>query len=224
MDLGPILRRLAVDTGVTLMPSELPQHSGIVYKPGSRIPLHAPSPRFVAHGWVLASRTLPDGRRQEMQLFMAGDHLIDFGEGEAPWQALTPVVASSVISFSVAAERDTRFLELLWRTQRAAERRLFEHILRLGRMDARERAAHFLRDVYTRWAETHDAAVGPIPFPLNQAQMADHLALSHIHMNRVLQVLKRAGAIDLARGLTVDPELVMPFLTFRAKGQVTAKA
>lgn len=216
MELGPILRRLAVDSGVTLMPRELPQHSGAVFKAGSHIALHAPAPRFLANGWVLASRTLPDGRRQEMQLFMPGDHLTDFGEGGAPWQTLTALVNSSVISFSVAGERDARFEALLRRTQLAAERRLFDHLLRLGRMDALERTAHFLRDVYTRWGETHPDGAGTAPLPLVQVQMSDYLAISAVHMNRTLQILRRAEAVDLHKGLTVDLEKLKPFLSFRA--------
>lgn len=213
MELGPILRRLAADGGDTLMPSELPRISRTDYDLRMPIPRHMPSPRFLASGWVLGSKNLPDGRRQELQLFMPGDHITDFGDEAAPWQTLLPVSKASVVSFSVSEESDKRFMKLLGLTRRASERRLFDHLLRLGRMDARERTAHFLRDVYTRWAETHSSAFGPIPFPLNQAQMADYLAMSPVHMNRVLQDLKRAGAINLAKGLTIDPELLTPFLT-----------
>ena len=44
-------------------------------------------------------------------------------------------------------------------------------------------------------------------FPLSQLVLADALGMTSVHVNRVLQALRRSGALELQRGVMriVDP-------------------
>jgi CRP-like cAMP-binding protein len=89
-------------------------------------------------------------------------------------------------------------------TQQAGDLR---HLLRLGRLSALERAGHLLLELYERQSFaglTHGPAM---PMPLRQAELADHLGLSVVHVNRVLQQLRRDGFIEMQPRLVVFRKL-----------------
>ncbi len=78
--------------------------------------------------------------------------------------------------------------------------RLLDHVVRLGRQTAYERVAHLLLELYERARLLGDADGGRFSLPLTQEVLADALGLSVVHVNRVLQQLRRDGYVELRTG------------------------
>jgi CRP-like cAMP-binding protein len=73
-------------------------------------------------------------------------------------------------------------------------------LVMVGRRDALERMAHLLCEINLRLADAGLAQDGRFHLPLTQAEMADVLSLSTVHVNRVLQQLRRLGLLVWAQG------------------------
>ena len=69
----------------------------------------------------------------------------------------------------------------------------------LGRRTAQTRLAHFLCEVSYRLQLRGRNDLDAFEFPLTQSELADILGLSTVHVNRVLQVLRSRGLIELNR-------------------------
>ena len=74
-------------------------------------------------------------------------------------------------------------------------------IVSLGRRSSNERVAHLLLELYVRGVQNGVAERDEIALPLSQAVLADALGMTPVHINRVLQELRRSGAIELQRSL-----------------------
>lgn len=66
----------------------------------------------------------------------------------------------------------------------------------MGRREARPRLAHFLSEVLLRQRANGLASSGSFVFPLTQVALADILGLSPVHINRLIQGLRRDGLIE----------------------------
>ena len=70
-------------------------------------------------------------------------------------------------------------------------------MVNLGCRSALERVAHLFCELMVRMEATGLARDGTCPLPLTQADLAQTLGLSNVHVNRVLQELRRQGLIEL---------------------------
>jgi CRP-like cAMP-binding protein len=155
---------------------------------------------FMVSGWAAEERVLSDGRRQILRLILPGDIS---GLRDQPTRsgvsALTEVIFADVgaLRSLVMAGRVEPAIAVLWLGFAAQqEARLLDHLTRLGRLSALERTAHFLLELYERLSHAGLAHGLVMPMPLTQEQLADHLGLSIVHLNRVLQQLKRDRLIE----------------------------
>lgn len=71
-----------------------------------------------------------------------------------------------------------------------------EWLLNNGRRNAEERLAHFLCELYYRIGEIEEPPPLGFEVPLTQEQLADLLGLTPVHINRMLKLLERRGALD----------------------------
>lgn len=162
-------------------------------------------PQLIAAGFVALARLLSDGRRQIVALRLPGDILGEPGGAQTcSLQALTQVQAVDAGPVMTAlADPSPRFdpLRETWAAQRREqEARTFDHVLRLGRLSAHERTAHFLLEVHERLLKTGLASAATFQMPLTQEVLADVLGLSIVHVNRTLQQLRREGLINYRSG------------------------
>ena len=74
-------------------------------------------------------------------------------------------------------------------------------IVSLGRRSSAERAAHLLLELYARATRIGLVSGTSMDLPLSQQVLADALGMTAVHINRVLQVLRRSGALELGRGV-----------------------
>jgi CRP-like cAMP-binding protein len=157
-------------------------------------------------GWAFRYKSLPDGRRQILNILLPGDivglqaELLDtMPHGvETLTDASLCVFARDTV-WSVFRAHPALALDLTWLA--AHEERLVDDaILSIGRRTAIERVAALLVHLFKRAAASGLLEGGTVPFPLTQAHIADTLGLSVVHTNRTLQRLRRAGLADTTGG------------------------
>ena len=87
--------------------------------------------------------------------------------------------------------------DMLWTLTTRENCALFEQIVSLGRRSARERLAFLLHDLLVRLQDLGGAQDGIFVSYVTQAEMADALGLSTVHLNRTLQGLKADRLIEV---------------------------
>jgi len=232
--LDPIVRRLR--SLANLSDSEIELVRGL----GERRERHGPGeqllaegavyrPRFVVSGWACRQRLMPDGRRQIFSLLLPGDSV---GFGTRP--ALSSVVALTALETVDAAALQEAVRRGaapgLARALAAAEvvddALLLDHAVRLGRLTAFERVAHFLLELQQRLEVAGLGDRQRFPLPLTQEMLADALGLSIVHVNRTLQQLRRAALIELRSGVAIllEPDALAQLCDYRTTVPVPNKA
>jgi len=191
---------------------------------GSRIvadhDFHTPS--FVAAGWTYRQRVLADGRRQVFGFGVPGDLVAvcaPYGD-HASFSvfAVTPVVtviAVPLFRFLLKAEEPGTPMRLYSTFMNHEREMLLNQVTRLGRQTAIERIAHFLMELHHRLETVNLAANYSFSMPLTQELLADALGLSVVHVNRILQQLRRQKLLQVNGGAVV---LLKPE-TLRAIGE-----
>ncbi|CAN7251006.1 helix-turn-helix domain-containing protein [Phenylobacterium sp. LjRoot225] len=145
-------------------------------------------------------RILPDGRRQIFAFHLPGDVASFSGVsdvGDRGLVALTNVEIADAIAL-VAGERASASVA---DAVRRGEDRLFDHIVRIGRLTARERVLNLLFELHDRLEVIGLVKAGAFRLPLTQEVFADALGLSVVHINRTLQRLQREGFLTIGRGM-----------------------
>jgi CRP-like cAMP-binding protein len=162
-------------------------------------------PQLIVSGWACRQRLLRDGRRQILGFLLPGD-LVALGAvaspiSEASTVALTRLETIEMPDLAAAGAWPGSSLAKLFHLSPAAEeRRLIEHLVRLGRRTAYERVGHLLLELGERLQAVGMADGGRFPLPVTQEVLADALGLSVVHVNRILQQLRREGLIETQGG------------------------
>jgi CRP-like cAMP-binding protein len=167
-----------------------------------------PPPCLIHSGWACRQRTLADGRRQILAFLLPGDSI------GLTWRR-TPE-ASSIVALTALETIDVRRMASAIdagespglagavRIIEAREQfRLIDQIVRLGRQRAYERTAHLLLELHQRLAIVGLGENQRFALPLSQEILADALGLSMVHVNRILQQLRRERLIELRSGVAI---------------------
>lgn len=162
---------------------------------------------LIVSGWAAEQQTLADGRRQILRLLAPGDFAgVCEPTAATELQALSAVTVADVTALRSAVrtgQADSTLAEAWRQLEYAQQAGDLRHLVRLGRLSALERTGQLLLELYERLTFaglTHGATM---PMPLTQIQLADHLGLSVVHVNRVLQRLRREGYIEMRSGQVV---------------------
>lgn len=160
----------------------------------------------VEEGWLARTRTIEDGRRQIMVLFLSGDicglKTIFLRHQPDSIEALTRASVRRIHYKKACALAQAHFgVALLFAWQLADdERHLHNWTLRLGRANAEERLAALLADMRDRFRLRGIDTDGSIPMPITQQEIADHVGLTLVHVNRVLRRFRERGMVELRHG------------------------
>lgn len=188
-----------------------------------------PPPGFLISGWAARVRRLPDGRRQILGLLVPGDGL-GLASRTRPLDlcgvvALTPAEILGAGAVVAALGEGRRALpglaEALHLSLALEEQRLIDQITRLGRRNAVERICDLLLELRDRLVLAGQGDELRFPMPMTQEAVADVTALSIVHVNRVLQQLRREGLLDLRNG---EAELRRPELLSERAGRPNRRA
>jgi CRP-like cAMP-binding protein len=156
---------------------------------------------LVISGLACRYKLVAGGKRQILSLHFAGDmpdlqglqlEVMDHGIG-----CITGVRAAFVAHQAVIA---------LWRQHPHIGDLLFKHTLmdgaifrdwiaNLGRRSAYERIAHLFCEVFVRMRQLGLVERESFRLPMTQSELADACGISPVHVNRVLQQLRRDGLI-----------------------------
>jgi CRP-like cAMP-binding protein len=161
---------------------------------------------ILASGWACSYKLQVNGSRQIINFKVPGDFLglrsILFRTADHTIEPITDVEASEVHARDLLnAFNQTPKLAtaVLWAVSRD-EAMVVEHLVDLGRRDARERTAHFLLELGARLKLVGLATAEGYACPLSQYMLADALGLTAVHINRVLRELREEGMLTFQKG------------------------
>lgn len=161
-------------------------------------------------GLACRYKALDDGRRQILSLHTAGDLLdvhgvllgrLDHSVATLSRCRVAPIQADALLE--VLDQRPNLRLAF-WRASLLDGALFRAWLVALGQRPAQERVAHLFCEVDARLGAAGVARGDTLDFPITQEELADALGLSVVHVNRVLQRLRRDGLITLrARKLAI---------------------
>lgn len=170
------------------------------------------APRFLLSGWACRQRVMSDGRRQIFGFLIPGD-VVGAPSGPSAFAnvvALTPVVTADVPLSEdkhLSSASASVYSKLIAAAEHETEKLLYDHIVRLGRMNGLERMAHLLLELRRRLSRVGLVNGQSFPMPLRQESLGDALGMSTVHVNRTMQQLRFKKLIQCSgREVTVlDP-------------------
>lgn len=158
---------------------------------------------IVIAGFASRSKRRASGRRQILAYLIPGD-LCDRGalHGYPLDHAIEALTHCRIAKVPRAAYFDLlgqhpRIALALQRAKLAEEATAREWMVNIGMRSGPERMAHLLCELLERLGSIGAVAAGQFDMPLTQMELADTLGLSTVHVNRVLQALRRDGLITL---------------------------
>jgi CRP-like cAMP-binding protein len=162
--------------------------------------LQTGGPQLVINGWACSQRVLRDGRRQIYDLVVAGEG-IGWRSAEDAASRRSVVALTMVETVDLAGllyEGQSGLRDAVLASLAEEDVRRFDHIVRLGRLTAYEKAAHFVLEMQHRLGA---ADARTFPLPLTQEVIADVLGLSIVHLNRVLRQFRTANLVEIRGGM-----------------------
>lgn len=153
-------------------------------------------------GFCCRYKMLADGRRQIVSFNIPGDFLdlprLILDRSDHNVGTLTPVRVGSVPRRALAELSSAPNLwRLLWLDTLLDAAIYSEWVLNIGRRNARQRVAHLLCELITRLRAVGLAESARCDLPITQGELADATGLSTVHVNRVVQELRREGLIAM---------------------------
>lgn len=163
---------------------------------------------LVLDGVVCRYKLLPEGKRQIIGFQIAGDlcDLCGFVLGRMDHSVGTLTRARIAViahdRLQEITEKYPRIARALWQESLIDAAISREWVANLGRRSAYQRVAHLLCEMGLRLKAAGRAQDSSFDWPITQAEVADAMGLSTIHVNRVLRQLRGQGLIVL-RGAMV---------------------
>jgi len=165
---------------------------------------------IVCHGWAAVVATLPNNRRQIISILLPGDlvsgALVFEDKLEFAVEAVTEVIYHSYdrAEFRQALMANAELLEMILRAWAQENLQIVQLAVSLGKCTAEERVTRLLLNLTARLAQRHMRENGTFPFPLRQWHIAEITGLTPVHVNRVINKLRREGLIEIRnRALTI---------------------
>ncbi|UAK25512.1 Crp/Fnr family transcriptional regulator [Sphingomonas nostoxanthinifaciens] len=161
----------------------------------------------VLEGWAFRYKVLPSGTRQIMAFLMPGDacdlHIGMLAEMDHSIQTVTRASVATIgrTAMDEMLASHPRIATAMYIAQLVDEGTLRAWIVSLGRRSSIERVAHLILELFLRAVRIGLSDGSTMELPLPQAVLADALGMTSVHINRILQELRRSGAIELSRGM-----------------------
>jgi CRP-like cAMP-binding protein len=156
---------------------------------------------LIVEGFVCRYKLLGEGQRQIMSFHIPGDmpdlQSLHLRTMDHSLSALTPTTAVFIPHAAIHEVTRTvpEIASVFWRDTLIDAAVFREWLAGVGRRSAHQRIAHVICEVYVRLRSVGLAHDDAFQLPVTQAELADALGLSSVHVNRVLQDLRRDGLI-----------------------------
>jgi CRP/FNR family transcriptional regulator len=155
----------------------------------------------ILSGWAFRHKTLPDGRRQILNLALPSDLLGLQGSVNDEMQHSVEALTDMILCvfpreklWNLYRDYPTLAFDITWLAARE-EQILDEHLLSVGRRTAMERLAYLLLVVFLRAEEVALTKGNVIQLPFTQQHVADMLGMSLVHTNKTLRRLTATKTI-----------------------------
>jgi CRP-like cAMP-binding protein len=158
---------------------------------------------IILRGLVCRSKTTDIGKRQILSFHIPGDipdlQSLLLPQLDHDITALSDATIGLVRHVDLAAliDANRRIATVLWReclTEAAVNR---EWIVNVGRRSGEAKLAHMVAELKRRMEAVGLAEGDTFPFPATQADIADALGLTTVHVNRILRVLRARRVLDI---------------------------
>ncbi len=172
---------------------------------------------LIARGWIARLRHTEDGGSAFTGVYLAGDLVgadgIADGRLDDDLLALTDGSVHRIATAALreALARDAGAALALIGLLSADSGFLREALLAVGRRSSAERLCTFILQTYHRQVAAGLITPGTRRFalPLTQTQLAAVTGVTSVHLNRVLQLLRGAGCLDLRGGFVRVDDFAM---------------
>ncbi len=154
---------------------------------------------LLVDGFAFRSKTTVDGERQVLSLHIPGEipdlQSLPLGVMDHDLTTLTPCTLGFIAHADMIELNRARpnLAAALWRETLIDASIFREWIVNVGRRSATARLTHLLVELHRRLEAIGLTKGGEFGLPVTQADLADCLGLSTVHVNRVLQYLRREG-------------------------------
>jgi CRP-like cAMP-binding protein len=184
-----------------------------------------PGPLLVIlEGWACRYKILPNGTRQMLAFLLPGDccdlHINLLAEMDHSIQTVTPCLVAKIDRHTIDNEFDKHpsIMKAMYLAQLIDEGTLRAWITSIGRRSSLERVAHLMCELYLRSRTIGLGVNEHVMLPLSQIVIADALAMTTVHINRVVKQLRLTGAITITRGklVIINPEILAQIAGFDA--------
>ena len=153
-------------------------------------------------GLACAIKTLADGQRQVLDIFLPGQIIglqeIGLKNSFTEFRALTRLKAHPFPKQSLTKifEQSPKLAKIFFTIMAREQAMLIERIVNISRRNAPERLAHFLVEMKMRLG----SCACDFHLPINQSLIGDTLGISSVHVSRTLKHLRDLGLIDNKQG------------------------
>lgn len=160
---------------------------------------------LILDGYACRYKVLADGQRQIMAYLVPGDFCdlnvfildqMDHNIGTVSACQVVDIPRQSIEA--VMADRP-RITQALWWCALVDEAILREWLVNIGGRPANQRISHLLCELLLRLEAVGGVQNNSYAFPFTQADIADTMGLSNVHVNRTIQELRAMGLIELKR-------------------------
>lgn len=161
----------------------------------------------VVDGFLIRTKHTKDGKRQIISLHIPGDlpdlqslhlHVMDHNV-VALSDATVGLIAHEALHALV--DEFPRIAGALWRDTLIDAAILRESIVNLGRRDAPQRMAHWISEIARRLEEVGLKQGDQFALPMTQLDLADALGLTPVHVNRVIQSVRKDHLFEMRAGV-----------------------
>ncbi len=197
------------------------------FKPRHDLILEDDSPEnvhVILEGFACRYKRLPDGSRQIMAYLVPGDscdlHVAILKKIDHTIGTLTACKVA-FLPRPVIEDLTTQYPTItraLWWATLVDQGTVREWLVNMGRRPADKRLAHLLCELLMRLQVVGLATDNSFVLPLTQRQVADTLAMTGVHLSRIVRQLRSRGLITL-KGHTItipDVERLKVFAEFNA--------
>lgn len=166
---------------------------------------------FVLTGLVSRHRTLRNGARQILSFHIPGDMvdlhsaLIVVADHGIRTHAPSTIVSIAHSDLLAVAARHPSLARAFWFDTLIDAAIFREWTVNVGRRKSRERTAHLLLEMATRFRLAGLLQGDTFEFPVSQADLSDALGITAVHLNRTLQWMRGERFIRThSRSITIE--------------------
>lgn len=159
--------------------------------------------RVLLDGWACRHKDLPDGERQIVAVMLPGDicdvQIFILKEMDHCISLLSEAEVALIPKDEMQGIMDAHphIARAFWWSTLVDEAILREWLVNIGTRDATRGVAHLFIEMWLRLRQVGLADGNSFFMPLTQVQLAETFALTTVHINRTLQLLRSDGLIKL---------------------------